>query len=109
MSDYSKFSLERLKGTIDILTNKLWEIKLDENPDLGKVDKISEELDQMDLALKERTEVGLVSPPIETKSGQSSAVPGYSGIHKELQNSFRFIMSKRLLKSLMDGHSDMNL
>ena len=93
MSDFSKFSLERLKGTIDILTNKLWELKLDESPNQTKIQTIEVELEQMDQALKERTEAGLASPPIEATSGQSSAVPGYSGIHKELQNAFRDVSS----------------
>ena len=93
MSDYSKFSLERLKGTIEILTNKLWELKLDESPNQTKIQTIESELEQMDQALKERTEAGLASPPLEATSGQSSAVPGYSGIHKELQNAFRDVSS----------------
>ena len=93
MSDFSKFSLERLKGTIDILTNKLWELKLDESPNQTKIQTIEVELEQMDQALKERTEAGLASPPIEATSGQSSAVLGYSGIHKELQNAFRDVSS----------------
>ena len=89
MSDYSKFSLDRLKGAIDIYENKLLEMKLDESPNQTKIQAIADELDQMDQALKERTKAGLASPSIEATSGQSSAVPGYSGIHKELQNVFR--------------------
>ena len=93
MSDFSKFSLERLKGTIDIYTNKLLEMKLDESPNQTKIQTIADELDQMDQALKERTQAGLASPSSEATSGQSSAVPGYSGIHKELQNAFRDVSS----------------
>ena len=37
MSDFSKFSRERLKGTIDIYTNKLLEMKLDESPNQAKI------------------------------------------------------------------------
>ena len=37
MSDFSKFPLERLKGTIDIYTNKLLEMKLDESPNQAKI------------------------------------------------------------------------
>ena len=93
MSDYSKFSLDRLKGAIDIYENKLLEMKLDESPNQTKIQAIADELDQMDQALKERTKAGLASPSIEATSGQSSAVPGYSGIHKELQNAFRDVSS----------------
>ena len=37
MSDFPKSSLERLKGTIDIYTNKLLEMKLDESPNQAKI------------------------------------------------------------------------
>ena len=37
MSDCSKFSLDCLKGTIDIYTNKLLEMKLDESPNQAKI------------------------------------------------------------------------
>ena len=37
MSDYSKFSLDRLKGTIDINTNKLLEMKLNESPNQATI------------------------------------------------------------------------
>ena len=93
MSDYSKWSIDRLKGNIDILTNKLWEFKLDESPNQSKIQIVTDELDLLDQALKEKTETGQASPSIEATSGQSSAVSGYSGIHKELQNAFRDVNS----------------
>ena len=93
MSDYSKWSIDRLKGNIDILTNKLWEFKLDESPNQSKIQTVTDELDLLDQALKEKTETGQASPSIEATSGQSSAVSGYSGIHKELQNAFRDVNS----------------
>ena len=37
MSDFSKFSRERLKGTIDIYTKKLLEMKLDESSNQAKI------------------------------------------------------------------------
>ena len=93
MSDFSKYSLERIRKTIDIYTNKLLEVKLDESPDLKKIETIESKLELLDSALKERTKPNVASPSSEATSGQSSAVPGYSGIQKELQNSFRDVSS----------------
>ena len=93
MSDFSKYSLERIRKTIDIYTNKLLEVELDESPDLKKIETIESKLELLDSALKERTKPNVASPSSEATSGQSSAVPGYSGIQKELQNSFRDVSS----------------
>ena len=67
MSNYSKFSLERLIGTTDILTSKLWELKLYESLNQAKIQTIDDELEQMDQALKERTEAGLASPIVKPR------------------------------------------
>ena len=93
MSDFSKYSLERIRKTIDIYTNKLLEVELDESPDLKQIETIESKLELLDSALKERTKPNVASPSSEATSGQSSAVPGYSGIQKELQNSFRDVSS----------------
>ena len=93
MSDFSKYSLERIRKTIDIYTNKLLEVELDESPDLKKIETIESELELLDSALKEKTKPSVASPSLEATPGQSSAVPGYSGIQKELQNSFRDVSS----------------
>ena len=37
MSDFSKYSLERIRKTVDIYTNKLLEMKLDESPNQAKI------------------------------------------------------------------------
>ena len=46
MSDFSKYSLERIRQTIGIYTNKLLEIELDESPDLNKIETIESKLEQ---------------------------------------------------------------
>ena len=55
MSDFSEYSLERLRQTIGLYTNKLIEVELDESPDLKKIETIESKLAKLDSALKERT------------------------------------------------------
>ena len=93
MSEFSNFSLSRLNKTIELYTNKLIELKLDDNPIEAKIKTIADELDQLDLALKEKTQSELASPSNGATSGQPSAVPGLSALQKELQYSFRDVSS----------------
>ena len=89
MSEFSNYSRSRLDKTIELYTQKLIELKLEDSPNKAKIKTIEDELDQMDLALKEITQSEPASPSIEASSGQSSAVPGLSALQKELQYSFR--------------------
>ena len=93
MSDFSNFSLSRLNKTIELYTNKMIELELDDNPDQGKIKTIADKLDKLDLALKEKNQSELASPSKEVMSGQPSAVPGLSALQKELQYSFRDVSS----------------
>ena len=89
MSEFSNYSLSRLNVTIELYTKKVIELKLEDSPNKAKIKTIEDELDQIDLAQKEKTKSEPASPSIEASSGQSSAVPGLSALQKELQYSFR--------------------
>ena len=55
MSDFSKYSLQRLTKTIDTYTGKLLELELEDSPNQVQIQTIEQKLDQMDLDLKEKT------------------------------------------------------
>ena len=62
--------------------------KLEDTPNQVKIDTIKSELAALDQALKEKTNSEVASPSSEATSGQTSAVPGYSGIHKEMSTDY---------------------
>jgi len=59
MSEFNKFSLQRLTKTIDIYTSKLLELELEDSPNQVQIQTIERKLDQMDLALKEKSKIEL--------------------------------------------------
>ena len=102
--DYSKHSVLLLNKTIDLCNAKLLELELEDTPNQDKIQLVQSKLAAVDQALKEKTKAE-VAGPSEPTSGQSSAVPGYSLILKEMQNAFRDVSS---FESGCDVHSFIN-
>ena len=102
--DYSKYSEILLNKTIDLYNGKLLELKLEDTPNQDKIQKVQSELAVLIQTLNEKTKPD-VGGPSESTSGQSSAVPGYSLLLKEMQNAFRDVSS---FESGCDVHSFIN-
>ena len=87
--EYKEYTVPRLNRTIDLYESKMIELELDDEPNQVKIETIVKKLESLNQILKEKTQAELVSPSNEAKSGQPSAVPGYSALQKELQMQFR--------------------